>query len=346
MSVVASSRLGVTEERLVLHDRGFSERSVCNHFVSHKRHDLDKAQSGLRKRTKRRRIEHILELDARLERQHYKSLRNEVDSSCRIDNRTTDPLRYETAVGDRILGLDYQIAVDAGVLEDAVNSPSGLVTVQQRYERFARKIGGLDKRLAGQSVARREDASTDRAQEGARRYAGDFMGSRCKADIELLICNQLTHSRRGVRIQPDRYARMVFVKIANDPWQEAKRKRWQRRNMQVAGREIANVASRLFQRVDANEASLNFMEKETSFGGNSQRAPFRANEQFEPKSIFEIGNELAHRRLGKVHGLRGLGDRSSEHHCSKRFQLTQVHSTLSAAISKLYSLSPILGSKE
>jgi hypothetical protein len=54
--------------------------------------------------------------------------------------------------------------------------------------------------------------------------------------------------------------------------------------------------------------------------------------------MLEIGEHLAHRGLRQVERLRGLGNRSRDHHRPECFEVTQVHRT-SLLIAILYGIS-------
>src|SRR3546814_13637433 len=116
-------------------------------------------------------------------------------------------------MGDGILCFENQIAFYSGIREDAVDPASCPIAVHERYEGFASKVCRFDIGAVRESVPRRQYTRANRTQEGAGGHSRHFMRTRRKADIELLVRNQLPDGGRTMRVEMDRNAWMSLLSI-------------------------------------------------------------------------------------------------------------------------------------
>src|SRR3546814_14789754 len=84
----------------------------------------------------------------------------------------------------------------------------------------------------------------NRTQEGAGGHSRYLVRARRKANIELLVRNQLPDGGRTMRVEMDRNARMAFLERADNMRQETERECGQRGDMKVAGGKIGNSGGR------------------------------------------------------------------------------------------------------
>src|SRR3546814_13831304 len=140
-------------------------------------------------------MKQIYDLDTGPEWQKDLALRDKSDGGGGVNDRTADAQRYEVAMGDGILCFDNQIAFYSGILEDAIDPASCPIAVHERYEGFASKVCRFDIGAVRESVPRRQYTRANRTQEGAGGHSRHFMRTRRKADIELLVRNQLPDGR-------------------------------------------------------------------------------------------------------------------------------------------------------
>src|SRR3546814_17467328 len=89
---------------------------------------------------------------------------------------------------------------------------------------------------------------------------------RRKADIELLVRNQLPDGGRTMRVEMDRNAWMSLLEGADHMRQEAERECGQRGDMKVAGGKVANIVRRFLERINADEAALDLRSDERRVG--------------------------------------------------------------------------------
>src|SRR3546814_5455117 len=94
----------------------------------------------------------------------------------------------------------------------------------------------------------------NRTQEGAGGHSRYLVRARRKANIELLVRNQLPDGGRTMRVEMDRNARMSFLERAAHMRQETERECGQRGEMKVAGGKIANIVVRVLERINGDEA--------------------------------------------------------------------------------------------
>src|SRR3546814_9710822 len=95
----------------------------------------------------------------------------------------------------------------------------------------------------------------NRTQEGAGGHSRYLVRARRKANIKLLVRNQLPDGGRTMRVEMDRNARMSFLERADHMRQETERECAQRGDMKVAGGKIANIVGRFLERINADEAA-------------------------------------------------------------------------------------------
>src|SRR3546814_7638445 len=108
-----------------------------------------------------------------------------------VEDRTSDPLHDKRADGHRILGFDDHLAVDARVLENAIDAVTHAVLERERNEGLALEIGRPDDVLDGPAVAGRANAGAGAAPEALHPYAGQFARRRRAPDVELLVRHPL-----------------------------------------------------------------------------------------------------------------------------------------------------------
>src|SRR3546814_4967533 len=127
-------------------------------------------------------------------------------------------------MGECILCVDNQIALYASVREDAIDPASCPIAGHERYEGFAGEVRRFDIGEVRESVPRRQYTRANRTQEGAGGHSRYLVRARRKANIELLVRNQLPDGGRTMRVEMDRNARMSFLERADHMRQETDRK--------------------------------------------------------------------------------------------------------------------------
>src|SRR3546814_15977305 len=100
------------------------------------------------------------------------------------------------------------------------------------------------------------------------------MRTRRKADIELLVRNQLPDGGRTMRVEMARNAWMSLLEGADHMRQEAERECGQRGDMKVAGGKVANIVRRFLERINADEAAIAILVKILGFVRSRESAAF------------------------------------------------------------------------
>src|SRR3546814_19314307 len=93
----------------------------------------------------------------------------------------------------------------------------------------------------------------NRTQEGAGGHSRSLVRARRKANIELLVRNQLPAGGRTLRVEMDRNARMSSLERADNIRQETESEGGPQGSKKGTGGNEAKIVGRLFDGIDAGE---------------------------------------------------------------------------------------------